>query len=139
MRRFALAFAAVAVLGCGGDSSGPGSSTAVGTWNLVTINGASLPYTVFDDPTPPAYKIEVISDQFVVHAGGTFDQLTTVRETIDGTATLVPVPDTGVWTQTGSSVTVTFDSDTSISAVLVISGNTATSSEPGFVAVYQRQ
>src|SRR5881275_2041570 len=70
MRRALIAVAAMALLGCGGDSTGPAVS-AVGTWNLQTVDNGPLPYTaVF--VASPLYKLEILSDAFVVRADGSY-------------------------------------------------------------------
>ena len=135
MRKLLLACAAVAMLGCGGDSTGPAAS-AEGTWNLQTVNGSALPYTaVFI--AAPTYKLEVLGDQVVVHANGTYSQATTTRETQGTQVTTTTDNYTGTWSQHGNQVQIT-DSD-GASSVAVISGNQLTVNDTGFSAVYVRQ
>lgn len=134
MRRLVLALSAVSLLACG-DSSGPGSSSAVGTWNLVTVNGSPLPYTAF--LIQPSYRLEIVSAQFIAAENGTYVGSVTIRETENGTVTTTTEPDNGTWSQAGNTVTVT-DSD-GITSTATISGDAITLSEAGFVAVYHRQ
>ena len=135
MRKLVLAVATVSLLGCGGDSTGPGVASAVGTWNLVTVNGSPLPYTVV--LIAPSYRLEIVSDRIVANANGTFNETFTYRETENGTVTTTTESDSGTWTQTNASLTITYSDGTTSSAA--ISGNTITASDVGFVFVYQRQ
>jgi hypothetical protein len=134
MRRLVLALSAASLLACG-DSSGPGVSSAIGTWNLVSVNGSPLPYTVV--LIQPTYRLEVLSDVFVATANGTFTETFTTRETENGTVTTTTETDNGTWSQTGNTVTIVYSDATTSTAT--ISGNTITLSEQGLVLVYQRQ
>jgi hypothetical protein len=135
MRRLVLALSAVSILACG-DSSGPGFSSAVGTWNLVTVNGSALPFTVDLNQT---YRLELLGDVFVASENGTYTESTTLRETENGTATTTTEQSNGTWTQTNNTVTVTESGGTETSTA-TISGNTITLTQgQGFVSVYNRQ
>jgi hypothetical protein len=134
MRRLVLALSAVSILACG-DSSGPEFSSAVGTWNLVTVNGLALPFTV---ALAQNYQLEVLSDVFVASENGTYTESTTLRETESGTATTTTEQSNGTWTQTNNTVTVTESGGTE-TATATISGNTITLSQAGFLSVYHRQ
>lgn len=133
MRKLVLAIAAVSLLGCGGDSSGPGAS-AVGTWNLVTINGSPLPATIIQAPT---YRLEILSDRFVLSSNGTMSDTFTYRETENGTATTTTETDNGTWSQNNTALTITYSDGTSQTAA--VSNDTFTISEQGFVFLYERE
>jgi hypothetical protein len=136
MRKLLLACATLALLGCGGDSTGPNAS-AVGTWNLQTINGSALPYTAIFVAGPPVYKLEILSDTFVAAANGTYTEALTSRET-DGTqVTTTTDNDNGTWVQNNAALTITSSDGTVSSAA--ISGNTITANQQGLVLVYKRQ
>jgi hypothetical protein len=134
MRRLVLALSAVSVLACG-DSSGPEVSSAVGTWNLVTVNGSPLPYTLF--LIQPTYRFEILSNVFVAAENGTYTETETTRETESGTVTTTTETDNGTWSQTGNTVTVVNSGGATTTAT--ISGNSITVSAPGLVAVFHRQ
>ena len=135
MRRLVLAISAVSMLACG-DSSGPEFSSAVGTWNLVTVNGSALPFTL---EFSQAYRLEIVSDVFVASENGTYTESTTIRETDGATATTTTEQSNGTWTQTNGTVTVTESGGTETSTA-TISGNTITLTVgQGFVSVYNRQ
>ncbi|MFL5502173.1 MAG: lipocalin family protein [Gemmatimonadaceae bacterium] len=136
MRKLVLAIASLAVIGCGGDSTGPAGSVA-GTWNLQTVNGSPLPYTAVFLAGPPVYRLEIISDTFVAAGDGTYTEALTTRETNGTTVTTTTENDHGTWTQNNNSVTVTA-SDGTVSTAS-ISGNTITINEEGLVGVFHRQ
>ena len=135
MRRTLLALATFALLGCGGDSTGPVAS-AEGTWQLQTINGSPLPFTVIFIASP-LYRLEILSDTFVAHGDGTYDETVTTRETDGSTVTTTEEHDNGTWTQNNASLTIT-SSDGTVSTA-AISGNTITANVEGAVLVYRRQ
>ena len=135
MRRTLLAFAAFALVGCGGDSTGPVAS-AEGTWQLQTVNGSPLPFTVAFVANP-VYRLEVVSDTFIAHGNGTYDETSTIRETQGSTVTTTQQNDNGTWTQNNAALTITSVDGTVESAA--ISGNTITVNVQGAVLVYARQ
>jgi hypothetical protein len=135
MRKTLIAMAAVALLGCGGDSTGPAVS-AVGTWNLQTVDTKQLPYTaVF--VASPLYKLEILSDVFVARADGSYTETFTERETDGTTVTTTSNDDTGTWVQHNASLTITSSDQTTTNAT--ISGKTITINAQGLVLVYEKQ
>lgn len=133
MRRLVLALGAISLLACG-DSTGVGASSAVGTWNLFSVNGSPVPFTLIDEPD---FRVEILSEQLVFFENGTYTDTFTDRVTESGTATTTTESDTGTWSQNGSSLTtITSAGDVSTST---ISGNSITLSASGFVVVYRRQ
>ena len=136
MRRLLLACASVALLGCGGDSTGPAASFE-GTWNLQTINGSALPYTaVF--VASPLYKLEILSDQVIANADGTFTESAQVRETNGSTVTTSTEGDNGTWVQHGSQIDLTSASDGTVTTA-TISGSKLAVNAQGVLGVYTRQ
>ena len=135
MRRVMMALGTISLLACGGDSTGPEVASAVGTWNLVTVNGSPLPFIIVQ--VQPSYKLELLSDRFVVNADGTYSETFSYRETDNGTVTTTTDGDTGTWTQSNAALTITASDGTVSQAA--ISGDTITASESGFVSVYHRQ
>jgi hypothetical protein len=136
MRKLLLACAAVAMLGCGGgDSTGPAAS-AEGTWNLQSVNGQGLPFTAAFISSP-LYRFEILGDQVIANADGTFTQYTTTRETVGTDVTENTDTFTGTWTQHGNQIDIT-DSD-GVTTNAVVSGNKLAINQSGFVAVYVRQ
>jgi hypothetical protein len=137
MRRFLLlACASVALLACGGDSTGPAAS-AEGTWNLQTVNGSALPYTAIF--VAPSYRLEILSDQIVAHADGTYDETFTTRETNGTTVTTSDGTDTGSWSQHGNTIDIIASDGSSSSGTMNGSGNRITVNSQGAILVYARQ
>jgi hypothetical protein len=136
MRKLLLVCAAVAMLGCGGDSTGPAAS-AEGTWNLQTVNGSALPYTAVFIASP-VYRLEILSDQVVLDGDGSYVETSQIRETDGTTVTTSTDQDIGNWTQHGSQLNVTSALDGSV-ATAVLSGNTLTVNSEGVTGAYVRQ
>jgi hypothetical protein len=136
MKKVLLALAAVALMGCGGDSTGVGAKVE-GTWNLQTVNGSPLPYTAIFIANP-LYKFEILSDQFVANANGTYTETFTTRETDGTNVTTSTDSGNGTWAQSGSALNITDASDGTVSQA-TISGNTITVNQQGLVLIYRRQ
>ena len=136
MRRFLVACAAVALLGCGGDSTGPAAS-AEGTWNLQTVGGSALPYTAIFIASP-MYRLEILSDQLITNSDGTYSETAQIRETDGSTVSTSSEQDTGKWSQHGSQVSFTSDADGAVINAAV-SGNQLSFSTSGGAAIYARQ
>ena len=122
---------------CGGDDAptAPTMASIAGTWNLQTVNGSALPFTVAQSGSD---KIEVLGDAITVTASATFTQLTQVRVTQGGQVSTQSVPDAGSYTLNGKTVTFTFNSDGS-TGTGTLSGNTLTVAESGISLVYRKQ
>ena len=125
--------AAVLLAGCGSDNStNPTQAQVAGTWNLTTVNGSPLPFTIQATP-----KIEVVSDQLVVSTNGTFTETTQTRTTNGTTVTNQTVPDGGTYSLNGTAATFIFN-DGSTGAGTV-SGTTLIVAFPGVSLDYQKQ
>ena len=135
MRRALLALAAIALVGCGGDSTGVAAS-AVGTWNLQTVNGSILPATVAFVASP-LYRFEILSDPFVAGSDGHYTETFTTRETNGSSVTTTTDSDFGTFVQNNGSLTITA-SDGTVSTAS-ISGDKITVNQDGVVLVYRRQ
>jgi hypothetical protein len=134
MRRLVLGLGAVALLACG-DSSGPGNDSAEGTWNMISVDGAPLPFTAPADPLRPGYQYQIISDQLVLHSNGAWTDDFTYRVTDNGVETTATESITGTWVQSGSLVTITTPGGP---VDLSISGDWITLFAGGVIYVYAR-
>jgi Lipocalin-like domain len=136
MRRILVSvFTAATVLlsACGSDSTtAPTPTSIAGTWNLTTVNGAALPFVLQASP-----KIEILSDQIVILANGTFTQSTQARLTNGTTITTQTIPDGGTYSLNGTAATFTFTDGGSETAT--VSGNSMTIAETGLSLVYNKQ
>jgi hypothetical protein len=106
VKRQFLWLAVPALLACSGESTGP-SGDAVGTWNLVTVDGRALPTFVPTAVGVPA--VEVQSSQIVIRSDGSFTDTYTLRPMLSNTATTFQEP--GTWVRDGGVVTLTYSSN----------------------------
>jgi hypothetical protein len=134
MRKLFLALVALTVA-CGDSTTEPTMSSIAGTWELQTVNGAALPYVIFQQGTE---KVELTADVFAVTSAGTFTQLSTVRTTSNGQTETETIPDAGTYTLVGTALTFKFNSDQSTGTGSV-SGNTLTVTDAGFALVYKKK
>jgi hypothetical protein len=136
MRSRFLILSVVFAFACGGDgSTGPTQVSVAGTWNLQTVNGSNLPFVVAQTGTD---KVELVSDVLTAVPTGSFTDITTIRNTVNGQVTTESEADAGSYTLNGTAVTFTFNSDGS-TGTGSISGNTLTVSANGLAAVYKKQ
>src|SRR5512141_340532 len=81
MKKLLLALAALS-LGCSSyDLTTPTQELLTGNWNLMSVNGTSLP---FAPPHPGTNQQEVVADVLTLTAPNTFSEVTTVRITQHG-------------------------------------------------------
>lgn len=133
MLAIACAVATVLLAGCDStETTAPTDNAVAGTWNLTTVNGSPLPYTVQSTP-----KIEVVGDQLVVSADGTFTVSTQLRITNGTTVTTQTETDGGTYSLNGTAATFIFNGGTTGTGT--VSGNTLTVAEAGVSLVYQKQ
>ena len=132
-RTFLLAvFSFFALAACGDDdATGPGSSIT-GTYQLQTVNGQPLPYTIFDFG---ANKVEATQATLTLNENRTFNGAVTLRRTENGAVRTETVTESGSYTQTDNTIQFTFLNNT---ATGVVSGNSLTVNTSGAVLVYQK-
>lgn len=92
---------AVALVACG-DSTGPDSDDLVGSYDLITIDGASLPVIVDQVGED---KAEITLGTVTLDEDGTFGDATELRLTEGGVVTTEVQSTQGTWTVSGSTVT----------------------------------
>jgi hypothetical protein len=135
MRRLLALALLIATASCSSDSStNPTRESVTGTWNLSTVNDVSLPF-LLQEANP---KVELLDDQLIVSAAGTFTETGNARFTDADGVFNVPFTDSGTWSLDGATVTFHFASDGS-SGTGTLSGNTFTIGEVGFKSVYVKQ
>lgn len=93
---------AVALAACSGDSTGPDSDDLVGSYDLITIDGASLPVIVDQVGED---KAEITLGTVTLDEDGTFGDATELRLTQGGVVTTEVQSTQGTWTVSGSTVT----------------------------------
>jgi hypothetical protein len=130
--RYLAAAALVLAVAC--DSSTSPEATIVGTWNLSTMNGSPLPFTVFGSG---ANKVEITAGVITFAQGGTYSSTMTTRSTMNGVATNSTDSETGNYTITGATVSITDPGEPTQTATM--SGNTLTTTVEGFTFVFIKQ
>jgi hypothetical protein len=118
---------------CDDDGSGP-ELDVTGTYQLQTINGATLPFVLLQTGT--TYRLEVLSGEITLNSNGTFTEEATVREDDNGTITTETQTVTGTYTQLNNAVSLR-DTD-GVTLTAAINGNTMTFIEDGVTLVYRR-
>ena len=107
VKRQSLWLAVSALLACGGSESTDPSGDAIGTWNLVTVDGRALPTFVPTGVGVPAVEIQL--SQIVIRSDGSFTDTYTLRPVLSNTATTFQEP--GTWVRDGRVVTLTYSSN----------------------------
>ena len=134
MRKLLAVLIGIAIMAACGDSTGPSETNISGTYELQTINGQNLPFTLLIVGT---YQLEIAAGSVTINANGTYEESTTVRE-IDGSSTTTTTEtSSGTWTRTNNAVTFV-DGEDQTSLTGALSGSTLTFSEEGSTLVYQR-
>lgn len=137
MKRFLFACASLALLGCGGDSTGPAASVE-GTWNLLSVNGDAVP-SVVDAIPSQGYTLEIVADQYVLHGDKTYNEFFTTRTTQGTQVTTTDDTDEGTWNQQGNQVSITPTSGGTLVAIVNGAGNRIATNIQGFVLIFGRQ
>ncbi len=136
MRRLAavlvLAFA-VAPAACSDPGTSP-SQSMMGRWSLQTVNGLALPFTLALQGTD---SLQVLGDIITATKTGQFADTTIIRSTVSGKVTTDTIPDVGTYSMFGSTVSLTFLSD-STTTTGRLSGNTLNMGSGGTTLVYTR-
>jgi hypothetical protein len=138
MRRLAatvLLIAAATLPACG-DSTGPGLGlgTPTGTYTLRTVNGSQLPFTLEASSTA---TVVLVGDVLTLQDGGRLTESFTLRITQNSATTTETGTASGVWTVTGTAVTLTFDDEGPILSG-TLSGGVMTIVDSGLSLVYRR-
>jgi len=105
----ALAFVAT-VAACGGDSSTEpgGSSSPVGAYSITSVNGKTLPASLFADG---AFNYEVTAGKLNLTSDGKYSAVTTFRQTLPGSVSSFVDSVGGTWVQAGTTIAMTNPSD----------------------------
>ena len=103
MRKIRVALTVFAIACGGSDTTTPALPSAVGTWNLSTINGTALPFTV--DQTGSS-RSEVIGGSLSIVAGGSFTFSVTGREIVNGVVSTGSSSAAGTFTTNGTAITL---------------------------------
>ena len=110
----------------------PPTSVAILTRSS-TVNGAALPFT-FQAANP---KTEILSDQFVTRADGTFIESTDIRFTDATGPSVETFPDSGLWALNGTAIFLQFSDGST--ATGTAASDALTFAGGGFSQVYRKQ
>ena len=108
-----------------GPSPGPSPVVVVGTWRLQSIDGRPLPFTLPEEESGGADKLEVTAEVITTLESGSFTMLTAFRVTDGSDVFPESIPDNGTYAVNGSTATFTFSSDGG-TAPATVSGNVMT-------------
>jgi hypothetical protein len=135
MRLMTRLVMAALVLGTGAcDSATDPEDAIVGTYTLATVNGGSLPATVFQAPD---YRLEIVSGTLIVRDNNTWTETATIRETDGTTITTETSTVNGTYTLNGSTATFTdSEGDTLTSTFSGSDTLTTTDSGSGFTITF---
>lgn len=134
MRRLIPLILAIAVA-CGSDSpTQPTNASIAGTWSLTSVNGSGLPFVMSQTAND---KVELVGDVVTATPTGTYTEVFSFRETLNGVVTTTSEPDNGTYTINGNAITLNSSTNGSITGAL--SGNTFTLIDQGFVFLFTKQ
>jgi hypothetical protein len=126
---------AVALAACS-DSTGPDTDDLVGSYDLITIDGASLPVIVDQIGED---KAEITMGTVTLDEDGSFGDVTELRITEGGVVTTEVQSTQGTWTISGSTVTF-FPNDGSSNYTMTWNGQLRlTQLFQGFTLVYEKE
>jgi hypothetical protein len=133
MRRLMILAPLAILAACAGNDASTITGTSItnvpGTYDLIAVNGASLPIMV--QAANP--RIELIGERLDVKPGGTFTIATIRRNTsADGMVTVDTLTDAGTYGMNGSAMMFQFDSGNRVAAsesgnALVLTARTSSS------------
>jgi len=102
VRRLASILLILVAAACGGDKS-TAPKRLEGTYTMSTINGASLPTILYDDPAN-GQRAEILSGSMSLGADGKFTAPWSFRITDNGVVSPYSETCTGTFTRTGNHV-----------------------------------
>ena len=126
---------AVALAACS-DSTGPDTDDLAGSYDLITIDGASLPVIVDQIGED---KAEITMGTVTLDEDGTFGDATELRITEGGVVSTEVQSTQGSWTVSGSTVTFVPNDGTANYSMTWNGQNRLTQIFQGFTLVYERQ
>lgn len=94
-----IAVALAATAACS-DNTGPSNQLAGGSYDLLTVNGAAIPYTY----TTGSQTVTIQSDVYTLNSDGSYAE--TINENVSNGFSSGPVTDneSGTWSQSGNTV-----------------------------------
>ena len=135
MRTLFVLFASLLV-GCSSyDLTTPSQESLTGKWNLVSVNGNSLPYGA---PQVGSNKQEVVEDVLTLTAPNTFTEVNTLQNTQNGHVSTSTITDSGTYDFNSYVVNFHFQSNGSIGSA-TLTGRTMEVLTSGVKFSYKKQ
>ncbi len=136
MKKFLLLIATLSIGCSSSDLTTPTQETLAGRWNLISVEGARLPYSI---PQIGSIKREIIEDVLTLTAPNAFTEVTTVRLTQNGVVTTQTVSDAGTYEVNSFAIDFRFQSNGTFGAGTLTGGKlTITTSGLSFTFEKQR-
>ena len=106
MRRSITAILLLALVSACTDTTNPTVGTVAGTFNLMTVNGAPLPFTTQDNAQ---FRVEVVQDIYTMSDASTWTESFKYRFTDKAVDTVAvnELTDAGTYVRNGSSIRLT--------------------------------
>lgn len=130
----AALIAATLLAGCSAiDALGTGTGRVAGTYELRSVNGASLPALYYQEP---GYRLEVLNANFTIETDGTYSEALILRETVNGSTSTTSQSTYGFYDYLDGELT--FDEASGRRYYGFVDGNTLTVEDEGVRMVYRR-
>ena len=123
--------AAAVVVGC--SDKIVGTATVTGRYDLITVNGAPLPFATTSGTT----KTEILDDVINFYQGYSYAETIHLRVTTNGQAVSSTKEETGTYAFFGTSVTVTSADGTHVRRGLM-DGKKMSLTDPGMAMVFSK-
>jgi len=136
-----LALAATLATACGDSSTGTTAASIEGTWTLSTVNGMSVPATLFEFEIDGVTYSEVLAAGQIQFAGGTYSGSLTLESRADGVVVDSETDSfSGDYTVSGNTVTMHDDGEEDIVGTFTASTLTVSFEDDGisFTLVFTR-
>jgi hypothetical protein len=136
MRRMATTLALALVIpltACDRSATAVVEADVSGTYQLQTINGQALPFTL---QAVGADRVEITAGHIELDTAGRFEDMIALRITVDGEVELEEDLETGTYVVSGNTVTLTMEGGGSYA--LLVQGETLTQVVGQYTLVYRR-
>jgi hypothetical protein len=135
MRKFLAAVAFLALTACGSDNvTDPITGSIAGVYPLKTVNGSTLPYTLPGGTA--SNNTTVTADVITMNDNGTWSEVFSYRETVNGSTTNQSDTDGGTFFRSGANITLSSGGSTAYSGTF--NGQSLLLASGGFTLVYTR-
>lgn len=124
-KTFSVAATALLITACT-DSLNPTADSAAGTYNLTSVNGVSMPASISTTEQGVTVTITYSSGSVTLRADGTFSFASSISIDFGGQVVTEDETDSGTYTISGTTITITPTSDPTDVDTATLIGNTIT-------------